>query len=110
MEHDDRTRANNLARLRKSHPIQPLRNQLTIFNPGTSATPLLDLATTLATAIRQLLQFLADLPMPDDSRDQLAKLSAELALQLDFYRDHRSTLALESATRDIGKLLRPDDR
>lgn len=105
MEHDDRTRAANLARLRKGHAPQTLGDQLSIFNPGTSATPLLDLAVQLAISLDKLLTLLDELPMPQATSDEIKDLRQNLGRDLSHFLELRSSTSLTIAMQDLRRHL-----
>ena len=101
MEHDDRTRAQNLARLRRPRKDPSPTDQLQLGPTFASYATLDTLTISLANALVQLLQLLEECPMPESTRDEFAALRDTISLGLDHFRDLRANYALQSAIRSL---------
>lgn len=101
MEHDDRTRAANLRRLRKPKPQTPPSTQLDFFSKPGPLAQFQDLALALATALQNLLDIL---PLTDASPETIAAIGDirdTLARDVARFVELRADAALSQALRNI---------
>jgi len=101
MEHDDRTRAANLARLRKPRKAPLPSDQLQLAPTFAAYAQLQDMTCSILISLVKVLQLLEECPLPGDTRHEFLALRTALALDLDHYRDLRGQQSLNIAMQSL---------